>query len=48
MADLRETENNEKLVQKVVKFMYNGCGCTLGGAGGSCSNSFQTRAYFLI
>ena len=43
MADLRETENNDELVQKVVKFMYDGCGCTLGRAGGSCSKQFSNE-----
>ena len=31
---------NEQLIEKVKKFMHDGCGCALGAKGGSCSLQF--------
>jgi len=41
MADLGEQEFNDEAVQKVVKFMSDGCGCALGAKGGPCSKQFS-------
>ena len=32
---------NEQLIEKVKKFMHNGCGCALEAKGGSCSRQFS-------
>ena len=32
---------NEQLIEKVKKFMHDGCGCALGAKGGSCSRQFS-------
>lgn len=31
---------NEQLIEKVKKFMHDGCGCSLGAKGGSCLLQF--------
>ena len=31
---------NEQLIEKVKKFMHDGCGCVLGAKGGSCLLQF--------
>lgn len=41
MADLGEQEFNDEAVQKVMKFMSDGCGCALGAKGGPCSKQFS-------
>jgi len=41
MTDLGERENNDELVQKVTKFMHDGCGCTVGAKGAPCSKQFS-------
>ena len=43
MADLdsAESKNNDDPVQKVKKFMQDGCGCTLSGKGGQCCEQFS-------
>jgi len=41
MTDLGERENNDELVQKVTKFMYDGGGCTVGAKGAPCSKQFS-------
>lgn len=41
MADLEEQEFNDESVQKVVKFMSDGCGCAVGAKGGPCSKQFS-------
>lgn len=44
MTDLGERENNDELVQKVTKFMYDGGGCTVGAKGAPCSKQFSKKA----
>jgi len=41
MADLGEQAFNDQAVQKVVKFMSDGCGCALGAKGSPCSKQFS-------
>lgn len=41
MADLGEQGFNDEVVQKVAKFMSDGCACALGAKGGPCSKQFS-------
>ena len=43
MADLEveREENPNQFIEKVKKFISDGCGCSHGSKGGSCSREFQ-------
>ena len=40
MAELSSEENSNKIIEKCIKFLQDGCGCALGGKAGSCSAEF--------
>ena len=40
MAELSSEENCNKIIEKCIKFLQDGCGCALGGKGISCSAEF--------
>ena len=40
MAELSSEENSNKIIEKCVKFLQDGCGCALGEKGVSCSTEF--------
>ena len=42
MAETYQEEmENEENIEKVKKFMHDGCGCALGAKGGPCSGQFS-------
>lgn len=43
MADANDdqNENEQQVIDKVRKFLQNGCGCSRGAKGGPCSNQFS-------
>ena len=49
MAETYQEEmENEESIEKVKKFMHNGCGCALGAKGGPCSGQFSADVLFTI
>ena len=40
MAELGSEENCNRIIEKCIKFLQDGCGCALGGKGISCSAEF--------
>ena len=47
MAEINQEEmENDQVIEKVKKFMHDGCGCALGTKGGPCSGQFTEQVVF--
>ena len=45
MADVKfeREESENQLIEKALKFLHSGCGCSRGAKGGPCSKQFEEQ-----